>query len=108
MRSGMKKVQKTVNKYVRRLRDELQKDPLFGGRFDVKQYSASWRKFSNTPDQYEVYLVFELMDKKKDYYHYIYDINCHDPKDDFFDWELREEVNEFIGDILWKENRHVI
>lgn len=31
----MKKVQKAVNKYVHRLRDELQKDPLFGGRFDV-------------------------------------------------------------------------
>lgn len=108
MRSGMKKVQKAVNKYVHRLRDELQKDPLFGRRFDVKQYSASWRKFLDTPNQYEVYLVFELIDKKKDYHHYIYNINCYGHKDAFFDLDLREEVNEFISDRLWKENRYVI
>lgn len=108
MRNGMKKTQKAVNKYVHRLRDELQKDPLFGGRFDVKQYSASWRKFLDTPNQYEVYLVFELIDKKKDYHHYIYNINYYGHKDAFFDLDLREEVNEFIGDRLWKENRYVI
>ena len=59
-----RKQQRALNKIARELNKNIESDPLWKGRYCVRQYKSWWRPYWEEPDYYVFYAQFIFHDKK--------------------------------------------
>lgn len=96
--------QRAINHLMRDINKNVYNDPMWKGRYVVRQYKAWWRPYPEEPDYYVFYTQFIFYDKKtrKTYLTSIKSAN---------DWlfargyKLWREMNDFIlNSEVWQEN----
>ena len=99
--------QRALNALARKINKDVRDDPMWKGRYYVRQYRSWWRPYWEEPDYYVFYAQFILYDKKtrKTYLTGIKSAN---------DWQflggykLWREMNDFILDSgVWQEEPHI-
>ena len=56
--------QRAINKSMRELNKNIENDPLWKGRYCVRQYRSWWQPHWEEPDYYVFYAQFIFYDKK--------------------------------------------
>lgn len=96
--------QRAINKIMRSINKNIVNDPLWKGRYCVRQYRSWWRRYWEEPNYYVFYAQFIFHDKKT---HKIYITNTRSANDWLFlnGYKLWMEMNDFILDSgVWQEN----
>ena len=95
--------QRASNKTMRIINKDVENDPLWKGRYCIRQYKAWWRPYWEEQDYYIFYIQFILYDKKT-HKTYITDIKSSNDWLFFSGYKVWREMNDFILDSgVWQE-----
>ena len=95
--------QRAINRLMRKLNTNIKNDPLWKGRYCVRQYRCWWRPYWEEPDYYVFYSQFILYDKKTHRTH-LTDIKSANDWLFGYGYKLWREMNDFIIDSgVWAE-----
>lgn len=96
--------QRALNTLARKINKNIENDPMWKGRYCVRQYRSWWQPYWEEPDYYVFYSQFILYDKKT---HKTYLTNIKSANDWLFahGYKLWREMNDFIlNSGVWEEN----
>ena len=100
---NQKNHQRALNKLVRVINKNIYNDPLWKGRFEIRQYKAWWRPYWEEPDYYVFYAQFIFYDKKTKKT-YLTDIKSANDWQFLGGYKLWLEMNDFIlNSGFWEE-----
>ena len=102
-----RKQQRALNKIARELNKNIESDPLWKGRYCVRQYKSWWRPYWEESDYYVFYAQFIFHDKKT---HKTYLTGIKSANDWLFfnGYKLWREMNDFIlNSGVWQEEPHI-
>lgn len=95
--------QRALNALARKINKSVENDPMWKGRYCVRQYRAWWRPYWEEPDYYVFYAQFVFYDKKT---HKTYLTNIREGNEWLFlgGSKLWWEMNDFIiNSGVWEE-----
>ena len=98
-----KKYQRALNSAARKINKNVKNDPLWKGRYCMRQYRAWWRPYWEEQDYYVFYAQFIFYDKKTKKT-YLTDIKSASDWLFLEGWKLWLEMNDFIiNSGVWEE-----
>lgn len=99
--------QRALNTLARRINKDVMDDPMWKGRYCVRQYKSWWRPYWEEPDYYVFYAQFILYDKKTNKTH-LTGIKSANDWQFLNGYKLWREMNDFILDSgVWQEEPRI-
>lgn len=99
--------QRALNTLARRINKDVRDDPMWKGRYCVRQYKSWWRPYWEEPDYYVFYAQFILYDKKTNKT-YLTGIKSANDWQFLNGYKLWREMNDFILDSgVWQEEPRI-
>ena len=99
--------QRALNALARKINKNVENDPMWKGRYCVRQYRSWWRPHWEEPDYYRFFAQFIFYDKKTRKT-YLTDVKS---DNDWLFWnghKLWREMNDFILDSgVWEEEPRI-
>ena len=96
--------QRALNILARKINKNVKDDPMWKGRYCVRQYKSWWHAYCEEPNYYVLYAQFIFYDKKTNKT-YLTDIKSANDWQFLGGYKLWQEMNDFILDSgVWQEN----
>jgi len=96
--------QRAINKLMRNINQNIYNDPLWKGRYYIRQYKCWWSRDWEDPTYYRFIVQFILYDRKTNLNY----LTCLRTSNDWLflnGYKLWREMNDFILDSrVWEEN----
>ena len=99
--------QRALNTLARKINKNVKEDPMWKGRYCVRQYKSWWRTYCEEPNYYVFYAQFIFYDKKTNKT-YLTDIKSANDWQFLGGYKLWREMNDFILDSgVWQEEPRI-